>query len=295
MPIWVRQAGDKTETWHFRETARLAKSYETDRYLAALLAPASSRQALISLYGLSAEMVRIRRVVGEPQLAAMRMQFWLDALPHIANGEPPAHPLALSLAATFDALGKSGVSDLSRLIEAHQTALGSGPYATLDELNSFLDLTSSNLTARAIGLVKPRSFRLDPGALAQAGGRAWGLLQLVLSNPEHSVQDWWWIPTELLNAAGIRRSELVSQRWSEAAAALATRLADLIARDLVKARNEFRRWPSETGPAVMHLAVCAPFLKKIRATTPSRGTQEISLSMLQRQFAVLWGGLKGRF
>ncbi len=61
--------------------ASAAKHWEPDRYLAALLAPAAERDALLALAAYSAELARVTfAVVREPAMGVIRLQWWRDAL-----------------------------------------------------------------------------------------------------------------------------------------------------------------------------------------------------------------------
>lgn len=60
--------------------AASARNLDPDRYMAALLAPRSLREDLITLAALTGEIRRISRTVREPMLAAIRLQWWRDAL-----------------------------------------------------------------------------------------------------------------------------------------------------------------------------------------------------------------------
>lgn len=71
--------------------AAAARNHDPDRYVAALLAPRSVRADLVTLAALTGELARIGRMVREPMLAAMRLQWWRDAL---ENGATTGYPVA---------------------------------------------------------------------------------------------------------------------------------------------------------------------------------------------------------
>ena len=82
-----------------------ARTYEPDRYLAALYAPDPARSRLMALAAFQGEITRIPATVREPLLAEIRLQWWRDALDHLRAGELTGHPAA-------DRLGPDIVSGL---------------------------------------------------------------------------------------------------------------------------------------------------------------------------------------
>ncbi len=69
-----------------------ARTYEPDRYLAALLAPRSARDDLITLAAFCGEVRRIPVIVADPNLAEIRLQWWRDAL--LADEGATGNPIA---------------------------------------------------------------------------------------------------------------------------------------------------------------------------------------------------------
>ena len=59
---------------------RIARSGDPDRALAALFAPRETRADLLALYAFNVELARIAEQVTEPELGAIRLQWWREAL-----------------------------------------------------------------------------------------------------------------------------------------------------------------------------------------------------------------------
>jgi len=68
------------------------------RYLCALTVPRSKRDAVLTLLAFDQEISKIPGAVSEPMLGRIRLQWWLEALPAMAKGQAPAHPVAQGLA-----------------------------------------------------------------------------------------------------------------------------------------------------------------------------------------------------
>jgi phytoene synthase len=71
-----------------------ARSFEPDRYLAALYAPRPARDQLIALAAFAGDVSRIVTGVREPHLQEIRLQWWRDAIARPMQGEATGHPIA---------------------------------------------------------------------------------------------------------------------------------------------------------------------------------------------------------
>jgi len=91
----------------YRHCETLVREADKDRFLSALFAPAARRDALFALYAFHVEIARIPQLAREPFAAAIRLQWWRDAL----NGERPEEAAANPVsAALIDALSVAKVS-----------------------------------------------------------------------------------------------------------------------------------------------------------------------------------------
>jgi len=64
------------------------------RYLSVLTAPRSVRMALLTLLAFDLEIAKIPKMVSEPMIGRIRLQWWLDEMNKITNGQSTAHPIA---------------------------------------------------------------------------------------------------------------------------------------------------------------------------------------------------------
>jgi phytoene/squalene synthetase len=91
----------------------LVRDADKNRYLTALFAPAERRPWLFALYAFNVEISRIPALAREPFAAAVRLQWWREALSGEREGEAAAHPVASALR---DSLAAADV-DAAVLIE----------------------------------------------------------------------------------------------------------------------------------------------------------------------------------
>ena len=143
----------------------LVRSQDPDRFGAALVANAQDRPALITLYALNLEIARAPFQSGEPLLAEMRLQWWVDRLAEMGTGRPP--PLHDVLTPLWEAWG-SAAGDLTPLAEARRRDCFREPFATPEEVAEYVADTSGRLMARAVA-------RLGADAQGQAVAADQGL------------------------------------------------------------------------------------------------------------------------
>ena len=97
------------------EIRGLARTFEYDRYMTALLMPRASREGLVLLAAFAGELRRIPDLVTEPMIGAIRFQWWRDALEEIGQGGPVRkHEVTTPLSEVLDA---PAAHLLDRLVE----------------------------------------------------------------------------------------------------------------------------------------------------------------------------------
>lgn len=75
------------------------KRVDEDRWLSSRYAPEIERKQLIALYAFTYELARVRTVVTEPGLGAIRFQWWRDAFDEVAkNLAPRQHDVVRAVA-----------------------------------------------------------------------------------------------------------------------------------------------------------------------------------------------------
>ncbi len=152
------------------EIRQLARDYEYDRYLAALLGPREVREALIVLSAFAGELQRIQAVTREPMMAAIRLQWWRDVLlARTAATDPDARtgkPLADALVAVIHRHGLASGLALG-MIDAAECDIDPSPIETDEEMRQILIKREGAL------------FELAGCVLGAAGGReTWHLAAL---------------------------------------------------------------------------------------------------------------------
>src|SRR6185503_17224865 len=114
-----------------------ARDLDHDRYLAALLAPAPARDALMTLAAFHGEIARIPTSVREAAMGAIRMQWWRDTLGDAAAA-PAGSPVADRLRHDIES-GALPIAEVISIIDAYETLLRPDALADAAAIDAFLD------------------------------------------------------------------------------------------------------------------------------------------------------------
>lgn len=104
------------------EIDKRIRRVDEDRWISSRFAPSSHRHALIALYALAYELVRVQEVVSEETLGLIRFQWWREAISEIEEGRPArGHDVCLALAEEV-AAGRLKTGALQKLVDGYQAA-----------------------------------------------------------------------------------------------------------------------------------------------------------------------------
>ena len=95
--------------------AKFARLHDPDRFLAALFAPQSRREAFFILIAFNHELARAREVASLPMLAMIRLQWWRE----VVQGASRQHEVATPLSQAIEA-GQLDRDDLLTMIDARE-------------------------------------------------------------------------------------------------------------------------------------------------------------------------------
>lgn len=125
------------------------RSGDEDRWLSSRYAPKAERQALLALYAFAYELAKVRLVVTEPALGAIRFQWWREALEELERGETPrAHEVVGALADML-ANNRYSIETLQRLVDEFEDAFEDSDRARQPEV--LLTMTAANVLDEAHG------------------------------------------------------------------------------------------------------------------------------------------------
>jgi 15-cis-phytoene synthase len=269
-----------------------ARSGEPDRYLAALLAPPAARPHLVALAAFSSELARVPAlVVREPAMAAIRLQWWRDAItagPPGRTGSPVADAL-VGTAREYDL----PAALLLEVIDGHEVNAARELLGDEAALASYLWKTEGALFALATHILGRNSDAAMATATATACGQAYGSARLLMRLPQTLSHGWVPLPLSRLDASGIGTAALLSGEGDDKLQAVLTVLCTEITHTLATSRLLVVDMPRHLRPAFLPLALVAPYLRALArpGRDPLRTPAEVApLTRVWRIAAAHWLG-----
>jgi phytoene synthase len=258
-----------------REAVRhAARSLAHDWYLAALLAPRSVRDDLVTLAAYAGETARIAHAVSEPGLGAIRLQWWRDAIAYAVAGVRTGNPVADAL--TDMARRRALPADLLELpLTGRERELDAGSIADETSFEDYLTETwgtAFRLAARALGSEETEAMR----ALCGRSAAAYGRTRVALDLPRHLAHGRLPLPPSRFPAHDPR--DLPETEARAAVKAAITVLAKEAREALAEARTALRAAPAAVRPAFLPLALIEPYLRALESPghDPLRDVADIS-------------------
>jgi phytoene synthase len=282
------------------DVAAIAREGEPDRYLAALLAPALEREALLALAALATELARIPlRVVREPVMGEIRLEWWRKALLS-AEGDSAGHSVAHAMR---EAVGRYNLpaAVLDDMIDARALDLTAAPFADDAAVEHYLWRVEGALFALAGRILSPDADKVadkvaDKAAedACRAAGYAYGLTRLLLALPRSLLLGRVPLAATQVTAAGLSAHELLAGASREPAEALLHACTAQIRGSLAVARRHIPRLPRRARLAFLPLALVAPYVRQLERLGGSALSTEVQILPLTRVWRIATAHLSGR-
>jgi 15-cis-phytoene synthase len=268
-----------------------ARAGEPDRYLAALLAPRAERADLLALAAFAAELARVgTQVRREPAMAAMRWQWWREAI-ELSAGARTGHPIADHVRALKARHGIAPAA-LIGLVDAHAHDLEPQPFADDAELDRHFVASEGvlfQLSAHVLGLAGNGS----APAWSQWAGRAYGMARLLFGFRAQLARGRCHIPRARLAAAGLDLDVLGRGQGSAGLVALLAELGRQARACLARARHDVTKLPREASIAVLPLALVSTYVRaseRAEGSSPPRVALIAPLTRVLRIAGAHWFG-----
>lgn len=276
------RASDDQDAAHCRD---LVRKEDKDRFLSSLFAPEDKRVQLMALYAFDLEISRIPFLVSEPALGEIRMQWWADAVEALYAGATGDHPVLRMLDAAIAAAGLPKQPFLD-LIDARRFDLYADPMPTLRSLEGYAgETTSAVIQMAAVILAGPNSVRATDAA--GHGGVAQAIVRMLRLVPADRTRGKVAIPEEILVGHGLKASDYLSGRWSEAMGLAFARMRHLARTHIEEARSHEPQVPLEALPAFMPLALTDLYLARMERPGFNAFTMTADVSQARRQVRLL--------
>ncbi len=252
-----------------------ARSHVPDLYISALLAPPAARDDLVTLAAYLGEIARVPLTVSEPALAAIRLQWWRDAIETVEPGVQSGNPVADAFVEMIQRRGLPR-QDVLAPLDAHDHMLSRGKLQEEMELSAYLDATATvpfRLAAIILGCK-------DPSELLPLAGGSYGRARLALDLPFHLARQRRPVPMSYFSGRDPRGLDEL-----EARAVVMTATQNLVreAREfLASAKPAFASASPELQIAALPLALVEPYFRALQRPGRDALRQPADISPLNR-------------
>jgi 15-cis-phytoene synthase len=267
-----------------------ARDLEPDRHLAALLSPEPQRTALLAIAAFSAELRHIPRVVTDPMIGEIRLQWWRDGIEAFAPDVKTGNPIADTLG---DAVRRYALppATLIAMTEARAFDLYADPMPDAASLYGYL--------AKTEGVPFELAFRVLAGRAPEAHeittlgvcARAYGLTRLIGDLPQNLAHGCCPLPMPDGKTGGTLRDQMRRGDTSQAVTVLIEQLCNEARSAYNAAQAQVVQWPRPMCLAVRPLAVVPAYLRA--ATSQSRNPlrEPVDIAPLTRVWRIARGPL----
>ncbi len=264
------------------------RRFDPDRYFASLFAPAQCRSLLFALYAFNYEVARLGECSREPMLAAVRLQWWREAVEQARDGKPRAHPAAIGLAELFTRAAPPPAL-FETLLEAREFDLVPDAFPDTAALESYCDATSSGLIRIAAHVLGGRA---RSELFLQHAGIAYAVAGLLRALPFHSARRKLYLPLDALAAEKVSPEEIFAGRTTSSLKRVMHRLAGRAREHMKASRAERTRGTALI--AALPAALVPLYLGRMtrRGFDPFCDSSEVAL--FRRQLALLRAATFGR-
>jgi hypothetical protein len=155
------------------EIDKRVRRVDEDRWISSRFAPAAQRRALVALYALNYELVRVQEVVSEETLGLIRFQWWREAIAEIEAGKAArGHDVCMALGEEV-AAGNLKPGALQKLVDGYQTAFTEQDRSK--EPEAWVALTAANILIPVHNWAEEiRSVSAAYAAVRRKAGHAFG-------------------------------------------------------------------------------------------------------------------------
>jgi 15-cis-phytoene synthase len=262
----------------FAHCAALVRDADRDRFIASLFAPEDRRGALHALYGFNIEVARVRDRAHAALPGEIRLQWWSEVVRGEREEEAHANPVAAALLQTAER-HRLPAEALAGLIEAHRFDLYDEPMASLTDLETYAERTSSRLIALAALVLTDASVE----TIAAPAGIASAITDVLHAFPVYAARGRLYLPVELLERHRVTPSEVLSGRSSAGLKAALVELRRVARGHLAVAAERMPALPSAAIPALLPLALVRPMLDRLNRGDPFVPTE---ISPWRRQWLI---------
>ena len=261
-----------------------AKAGEPDRYLAALLAPVTVRDDLVTLAAFSAEIGRIGIDVSDPVLGEIRIQWWRDALDATNKWTLSGNPIADAFA---DVVARHQLStdDIHGFLDAHVHALYSVSPPDVEALRQELILKDGTAFAFAVQILGV-AHDGPSAAMIENAGIAYALARLGLRLPYALARGRMPLPPQWIDGSAAPDPAMLQQAMSCLTAEARPRLRSVL--------EGWHAGSRQLNTALLPLALVEPYLRVLQKPGHDAAHDAGEVAPLTRAVKIAMAHFRGR-
>lgn len=239
---------------------------DRDRYFAALLLPPAARDAVTALYAFNADIASVRDRANEPAAGEIRLQWWTDALTGQEHGNVRQNPLADAL---LDAMAEYSLpaAPLAQLIAARRFDLYQDPMPDTATFEGYAGETTSALYQLA-AMILNGGRPVQTGDAAGHLGVAHALVGHLRAFGYNASHGRIFLPADVFGVCGVAEKDILAGQDSGGLTVALTRVAELAADHLAKARVAVAALPRPLRGAFAPIALLQPQLNRLDLDHP---------------------------
>jgi 15-cis-phytoene synthase len=269
----------------------LVRRVDEDRWLAARFADGPGRERLNALYAFVYEVSRIPEAVREPDLGAIRLQWWRDAVDGLFQGKSSADNDVVAGLGGLIEWASLDRALIDGLIDAREKDLEERPFENWPEFEAYVDATAGAVIRLAAKVCAPDLMQTKQHqALFDNAGRVWGYTGLVRALPVWNARRRTFFPQKLLDHVHLDRETLFSGvTIHETSAACRATLERAVSAHREVSRLAYAA-PNEFFPAYGYVALVRDYMRAL--DRPYDGVAKLPL--FKRQMRLVTASATGK-
>jgi 15-cis-phytoene synthase len=268
----------------YEHCAALARAHARDQWLAALYAGADTHGALFALASFDYEIRHALRRTRDPNLAAIRLAWWREAISGERQAEAAGNPVALALRAAIDAYALPQAW-LEAMLDARLQEIAPQDDFNLAVFRAFAD-ESEGARLQLASRIAAGGQDLDPADAHAPAGMALALIRLLKELPFKAGSSPTLIPTDIAGRHGVSVADFDTRRIGPGIIAACAELRGLAREQIAEAERRLKNSSPAILPAFIPLAPLPLDLNRLdrNADRPFDDVGEVS--PLRRQWAI---------
>jgi phytoene synthase len=275
----------------YEHCAALARAHARDQWLGALYAGFNARGALFALASFDYEIRHALKRARDPNLAAMRLAWWREAISGERQAEAAGNPVALALRGAIDAyaLPQAG---LEAMLDARLQEIAPQEDFDLIAFRAFAD-ESEGARLRLASHIAAGGKDLDPAEAHAPAGMALALTRLLGDLPFKAGSRPTLIPTDVAARHGVSEADFEARRAGAGVIAACAELRGLARAELTEAERRLRNSAPAILPAFIPLGALRLDLDRLDRNSDRPFDPASEASPLRRQWAI-WRWARAR-